>query len=1176
VWEWFYGYQANLQLPVEDEDGDSDTNLTESIFGTDPFLPASRQPQITLAAPNPDLGFSFPSVKGGRYQLQGTSDLGATPFADLGSPLNGTGSTMAGTISGPFGSRYFVRLQGVTPRPDEDGDGLDAYEEAIFGSIDTAANSDTDDLTDLEEFRLNQLGIRLDPTKEFTVAGVRDGDGDFDGDGAKDKDELRGGSSPTSSTSYPPGNPDLDLDRDQLPDLWETQFFGNTTAQDATGNPDSDRLNNRAEFLLDTNPTMPMTRAHPDGLEDQDADNVIDIWELEDGTNPKSSASFDVQKNFITLRGRLEHLSSFGPGGTLFQYEGTKMRATAIEVEGAQIVSSTGATGIVNEVSGFTNTAANTFIAERTFLRFRKGVNYRVEIIAGQTNLPFVSGKFFWSTSATNNDEPDNKFFHYQVDNRQWYLANANGVPEPADPNLSPNPDPQNTHFTQKGPNFGDPNAVLYPTGTLRLPPVLIYGDTDRDGAITPRDIENRGTWSNQSGAIFSVNCDADEGRPAVNGFKVTDSLDIADDGTTENEDWTIRHADDLPDLAPLRIPKIPALSSDVKVFLKAEPSTLSGARPVQQVMHLYPKIAVGQQAIWGAANSAAPGGIEVGAEVEITKWVNPQDPAYSTHGATVVDANGDYTFGLEGLFFRNFGAVNKFDGRVVLRIELRKTVNATTTVIGFDKVELRVAPLILLSHKESVEKIYVAGNPNPLLAIPSPEIVSTSEILIPGIFPPLDPFIQDMVEIGYTQRPGGPQTHVIFRCPKGSEGRHYGWPKNRIGRDIGVFQLKKDTFRGAGDYGGNIETIPPTDKLPLGRVIIGSTSSDELNTFFNSQGFGNFGIQEPQLIVTNWLYVGHVDELFNYLPTPGQVVVASPKRALDILQQEFNSGTEEERNKMVFFATKTATGDLPSDILTQTVSQDTSMGGGEGSKIWTGVNYAGNPAQYSQYKFLRIFAGVGAGQIARIKQDGTGYGNGYLLVDLVWNTGSHTNAGIGVSASNFFPTKPKQNDRFVLVENSKRYNIGNSIDNTEALPALTTAVEVLADTLFKYRNQQWEANISSAKVQLQTLAKQQLNFIPVPSLFSPFGTKNPPSAASFTPNLNNFQPVNGSVYFPKPFAPIKAGKDIFEADVEQRIGGAVFIDDWSVYHIREGEVHCGSATKRIFPTTAWWKTLKP
>jgi hypothetical protein len=161
-------------------------------------------------------------------------------------------------------------------------------------------------------------------------------------------------------------------------------------------------------------------------------------------------------------------------------------------------------------------------------------------------------------------------------------------------------------------------------------------------------------------------------------------------------------------------------------------------------------------------------------------------------------------------------------------------------------------------------------------------------------------------------------------------------------------------------------------------------------------------------------------------------------------------------------------------------------------------------------------------------------------------------------------------------VENSKRYNIGNSIDNTEALPALTTAVEVLADTLFKYRNQQWEANISSAKVQLQTLAKQQLNFIPVPSLFSPFGTKNPPSAASFTPNLNNFQPVNGSVYFPKPFAPIKAGKDIFEADVEQRIGGAVFIDDWSVYHIREGEVHCGSATKRIFPTTAWWKTLKP
>lgn len=1172
VWEWYFGYQSNLQLPGEDADGDSDTNLTESIFGSDPFSPASRQPQLTIATPNPNLGFAFPSAKGALYQVQGTADLGITPFADVGSALNGTGLTMTGAVTGPFNNRYFLRLKGVTPRPDTDSDGLDAYEEAIFGSSDSAGNSDTDDLTDLEEFRLNQLGIRVDPSKEFTVPGIRDGDGDFDGDGVKDKEEIRSGTNPTSPASFPPGSADKDLDFDGLPDAWEILYFGNTTAQDGSGNPDGDRLTNRQEYLLTTNPTLTQTGAYPDGLADQDLDNVLDIWELEDGTDPKSAGSFDIQKNFITLRGRLEHLTTFGPGGSLVQYNGTIMRATAIEVEGAQLASSSNAAGIVNEVSGFTNPAGSTFIAEKTFLRFRKGTHYRIEIIAGRSDLPFVSGKFFWSTSATNNDEPDNKFFDYQVENRQWYLANAGGVPEAADPSLSPNPDVNNTHFTQKGSGSSSPEATMFPTGTLNLPPVLIFGDTNRDGAITAADVEGRAVWNDKLGAIYSVNCDADEARPAVNGFKVADALDIGDTGTPENEDWVIRHNDDIPDIAPLRIPKISSLSSSIKVFIKGETPALAGARPVSQAIHLYPRITVGQQAIWGAANGAAPGGVEVGSEVEITKWVNPHAPAY----VGVPDANGDYTFGVEGLFFRNFGEVNKFDGRVVLRIELRKDVGGVPTVIGFDKVELRVAPLILISHKENVEKTYVAGNPAALLAIPTPELVGTSEILFPGAVPPLDPFIQDMIEVGYTQRPGGPKTHVLFRCPKGSGGRHYAWPRNRLASNVGVFQLRKDLTESAGEYGGNIETIPPSNTLPMGRVILGSTSGTELRTFFNSQGFGSFGVQEPQLIVTDWLLVGHVDEIFNYLPTPGDVVVASPKRALDLLQQEFDARTIEQRGQMVFFATKTVTGDVPSDVLVQPVTQDTGTGGDESSKIWTGTNYAGDLAQYSKFKFLRVFSGVGVGQIARIKQDGTGYGNGFLLVDLVWNTGSHTRGGSGVSASNFFPTKPKQNDRLILVENSKRYNIGNAIDNTEAMPAFTTATEILADATFKSRNEGWERNISSAKIQLQTLAKQQINFIPVPVLFYPFGISNPPKAAAFTPNLNNFQLGNGPRYFPKPFAPLKSGKDMFEDDVEQRIAGAVFIDDWSVYHIAEGEVHCGSATMRSAPTKDWWTLLKP
>lgn len=194
---------------------------------------------------------------------------------------------------------------------------------------------------------------------------------------------------------------------------------------------------------------------------------------MEDGTKPLDGASFDIATNFMQLRGRLEHRSTFGPGGVLVQYDGTILRATAVGFEQAQHPASK-LHGIINEVSGFTNPAANTFVAERTSIRFRKGINYNVEIIAGRTDLPFVSAKFFWSTSAVNNDEPNNKLVVYEVDNRQWYITDSGGVPQAADPSLNPNPDVNGRHFTQKGSASGSPEAVMYPTGTLTLSPLDI------------------------------------------------------------------------------------------------------------------------------------------------------------------------------------------------------------------------------------------------------------------------------------------------------------------------------------------------------------------------------------------------------------------------------------------------------------------------------------------------------------------------------------------------------------------------------------------------------------------------------------------------------------------------------------------------------------------------------
>ena len=48
-----------------------------------------------------------------------------------------------------------------------------------------------------------------------------------------------------------------DADGDGLPDAWERQYFGNTTSQGGSGDPDGDGLNNLAEEQQNRNPVVP-------------------------------------------------------------------------------------------------------------------------------------------------------------------------------------------------------------------------------------------------------------------------------------------------------------------------------------------------------------------------------------------------------------------------------------------------------------------------------------------------------------------------------------------------------------------------------------------------------------------------------------------------------------------------------------------------------------------------------------------------------------------------------------------------------------------------------------------------------------------------------------------------------------------------------------------------------
>jgi protein-arginine deiminase len=85
-----------------------------------------------------------------------------------------------------------------------------------------------------------------------------------------------------------------------------------------------------------------------------------------------------------------------------------------------------------------------------------------------------------------------------------------------------------------------------------------------------------------------------------------------------------------------------------------------------------------------------------------------------------------------------------------------------------------------------------------------------------------------------------------------------------------------------------------------------------------------------------------------------------------------------------------------------------------------------------------------------------------------------------------------------------------------------------------------------------------------------------PGLAGALTGGVVNMLVANKRCGICKPFGPVVAGKDLFEEDVKTKLtplGLTVqFIDDWNLYHVKEGEVHCGTNTRRKDRSFPWWQ----
>jgi Protein-arginine deiminase (PAD) len=471
------------------------------------------------------------------------------------------------------------------------------------------------------------------------------------------------------------------------------------------------------------------------------------------------------------------------------------------------------------------------------------------------------------------------------------------------------------------GPRVAETDAVR-----VTILAVDIDVDTDRDGTIEDDDDEKgEDKWVKTRGAIFSVNLDRDGSRTLANGLPTGDAIHynsstngagfMSDESFVIEKNSTDGNTDDEQDITPFVIRKmLPKIPAGFEVWLKI------GSEQQARRVHIFKKIKAdpANTAIMGNAT----GGGAATTAVNITQWVDPSNANFQGDPTTK-----DCTFGIEGMFFRFVGAgvpANLFfEGVIDLTLELRKA----GAVVHSDTVKLKVAPWIMLSRDQASLQVWAADftayatvisylgyNNAAFLA----GLAASGQLnKVVGPTPPTatgdwkevgSKWFQDHLEIGYTQRPGGPKTHVVFRLP-------YNWKPARpqprwpltklLGKGVGAFQLGQnlsgiDPITGeiiynSGDLGGNLEILASS---PLGRIAMGNTASPLLQAFLTSQE-----VQSPFFDVpVKWLYVGHIDEVTSFLKG-FKVAIADPTMAWDLIS-DTSKIPEADRHKAVFFAT--------------------------------------------------------------------------------------------------------------------------------------------------------------------------------------------------------------------------------------------------------------------------------
>jgi hypothetical protein len=351
--------------------------------------------------------------------------------------------------------------------------------------------------------------------------------------------------------------------------------------------------------------------------------------------------------------------------------------------------------------------------------------------------------------------------------------------------------------------------------------------------------------------------------------------------------------------------------------------------------------------------------------------------------------------------------------------------------------------------------------------------VTNAERLLVPGQAIDLpasyDKWMQDCMEIGFSSIPGH-KIHAVLRAKRVGELRTM--PQSLLGHETGFHAPVATRSGKTFDSHGNLEVTPPFELAdgtwyPWGRIYFGPGRQFEefdpdVKDFLEKQI-----VQQPIELQTNWLSVGHVDEMLTFVPDPSQaradfpykLVIASPRRAYKLLN-------------------------------------DNEWGRPQGGVFRRLLR----PLRYRGVLIARA-------HILELLRDG--------------------------------------------------------------IPNLASAAELRA------ANGRAQAHLDAARDTLK--AEMELldtDIIEAPMLFY---ENDEGQFDALTTGTVNMLVINDHCIIPMPFGPIVGGVDLFQDDLNQKLTAlgltTHWIDDWDEYHVKHGEVHCGTNTKRepADEDLAWW-----